>query len=109
MHMIKEDVYYYLCEDGEVEWEAVVSDIALYDTFLSCTIKGRGSHIRMYIGKADTLWVCFPELEKATSLSCLGDTYWNSEKISLLLDSVPDGISVAYGIQALHQKVEVLG
>lgn len=87
------------------EWCCKITNYAKYLGYICFTVTGKGSSITAYVGRADVLWICFPDLDKGTSLSNPDDVYWNSEKLSNLFQSIPDGITVANAIKKLKNFI----
>lgn len=99
----------YCCHTENEEWEAILDDIIEYECHLRLIIKGAGSQFETLIGEThDYTWICFPYINKATTLAHPTDIYWNLRELSLLLDSTKDGATITYAIKELYDRKLIL-
>jgi len=96
----------FTCRYEDSEWEGKIINVVNHSGYLEFTATGRGSSIKTYIGDSTSeLWACFPAYNRGTSLSRPEDAFWNSEKLSDVLESIPDGITAANAIKALANLI----
>lgn len=93
----------YKCHCDDNEWYGTISNYENHITYSEFRLTGRGSLIRMYIGYAGReLWVSFPDLKKATTLSYPDDILWNKEELTEIFESIADGTTIAESIKILN-------
>lgn len=88
-------------------WNIMIKGITKFNGYIRCSIICNGSVFYTYVGIADDeLWICFPHIDKATTLSCCDDIYWNSDELYRLLKNKRDAISIAESIKRMKTIIE---
>ncbi|MCD7839328.1 MAG: hypothetical protein LUG46_01725 [Erysipelotrichaceae bacterium] len=94
------------CSYENDEWEGKIIDLKSHLGYIEFTVTGRGSSIRTYIGNSSKeIWASFPEYNRGCSLAMPSDIFWNTEKLTYIFDSVPDGITVANAISIIGDLI----
>lgn len=89
-------------------WPATITNMKNYGSHYEFMIISRSS-IRVIIGRSTSgNFACIPDFDVGCHLSDLDDIFWNKEKLTRALGKV-DGITVAYALQAIADKVDFSG
>ena len=89
-------------------WPATITYMKNYGSHYEFMIISRSS-IRVIIGRSTSgNFACIPDFDVGCHLSDLDDIFWNKEKLTKALGKV-DGITVAYALQAIADKVDFSG
>lgn len=98
---------YYQCKYQSSDWEGVVHDIEVYETYTTFTIQARGSMIDVCTGRCRRYqWIVFPILDKGTSLSHIKDTHWNMEQLEMILGNPIDAMSVTMALKEVAKTLD---
>ncbi len=94
------------CSYENEEWEGKIIDLKSHLGYMEFTVTGRGSSIRTYIGDSSReIWASFPEYNRGCSLAEPSDIFWNTEKLTYIFESIPDGITVANAISIIGDLI----
>ncbi len=89
----------YTCTYEDVVWSSEMEEIRRTNDYIELEIQGNGTMTYAVIGRShNTNWIMFPNLDKGASLSYLGDSFWNNEK---LVDILEDPLRATTITQAL--------
>ena len=89
-------------------WPASITYMENYGSHYEFMIMSRSS-IRVIIGRSSSgNFACIPDFDVGCHLSDLKDIFWNKEKLTKALGKV-DGITIAYALQAIADKVDFSG
>ncbi|MCR4435448.1 MAG: hypothetical protein QHH06_03230 [Clostridiales bacterium] len=89
-------------------WPASITYMKNYGSHYEFQIMSRSS-IRVIIGRSTSgNFACIPDYDAGCHLSDLGDIFWNKERLTKALGKV-DGITVAYALKAIADKVDFTG
>lgn len=95
--------------NSEYNYDSWFSDLTirtLSSYYFSCHLTCPNSSYTFYVGKhIHSYWICFPDVEKSTTIPNLTATFWNSTVITDILDSVQDGISISDALVKLGSIV----
>lgn len=94
------------CHSEDKTWEVKVRDITYYSGYISLTVICNGSEFFTYVGMAPKeLWICFPYIDKATTLADPDDLYWNTDELYRLFRNEKDAISLAQVIKEIKGAI----
>lgn len=94
------------CHDEDKSWEVKVRDLKPHKGYISLTIICNGNKFHTYTGiSVKELWICFPYIDKATTLSTPDDLYWNEDELYRLLRNEVEAISIAQVIKAVKGQI----
>lgn len=97
----------YNCRYKNQVWRCEIKDIKKSDKITAFSIRGRSSYYKIYlVDSGEERWIGIPEINKSSPLSSLEDTFWNSEKIGDIMNSIIDGITIAEGLKIINKKEE---
>ena len=86
------------------QWLGEVKSISHCGGSVELFIAGRSS-IRVICGESrNGLWACIPDYDAGCSLSCLKDTFFNTENLYRAMKNKVDAITVAQALKALSDK-----
>ncbi len=89
-------------------WPASITYMKNYGSHYEFQIMSRSS-IRVIIGRSTSgNFACMPDYYAGCHLSDLDDIFWNKERLTKALGKV-DGITVAYALKAIADKVNFTG
>lgn len=99
--------YYQWDEDERDDWDGFIKEIVHIDGIWEICITGRGSSIRLMLGKSSFgIFACILDLDAGCYLSSLDDLYSNSDKLIRAMENIVDGTTVACGLKALDGILE---
>lgn len=102
--MIPFRCYYQWDEDEEDDWEGYIKEVVNINGIWELCITGRGSSIRLMIGKSSLgLFACIPDFDAGCYLCSLDDLYSNSDRLIRAMESIVDGTTVACGLKILNK------
>lgn len=95
----------YTYDDGTTKsWTANWEIINLTYESAELCISGRGSSFNVILGDSCSgKYMCIPNINKGCALSQWSDTFWNTERISLILNKT-DAVTLAMGIRDFWQS-----
>lgn len=94
----------YNCRYKNQIWRCEIKDIKKSDEITAFSIRGRSSYYKIYlVDSGKERWIGIPDINIASPLSSLEDTYWNSEKIGDIMNSIIDGITIAEGLKIINK------
>ena len=89
-------------------WIGTIGYMKNYGSHFEFQIISRSS-IRVIIGCSTSgTFACIPDFDVGCHLSDLNDIFWNKEKLTKVLGKI-DGITVAYALHAIADKVDLCG
>ncbi len=94
-------------EDERDDWDGFVEEIAYDDGVCEVCITGRGSRIRLMLGKSTLgVFACVPDYDAGCYISSLDDLYSNSDRLIRAMENIVDATTVACGLRALKGILE---
>lgn len=97
----------FTCHSENNEWNVKITDLEEFNGYIKCNIICNGNIFYTYTGMAgDELWICFPHIDKATTLSHINDALWNTNELYRLLKNEIDALSIAYALIELKQLID---
>lgn len=94
------------CRCDQKKWLVKITDITNFKGYIRFTVRCNGNIFYTYAGIADNeLWICFPQIEKSTTLSSCSDVFWNSDELYRLLKNKKDAISISESIHRLEKQI----
>lgn len=105
--MIPFRCYYQWDEDERDDWDGHVEGIAYINGIWEVCITGRGSRIRMMLGKSSLgIFACVPDFDAGCYISSLDDLCSNSDRLIRAMENIVDATTVACGLKALKGILE---
>lgn len=92
-------------EDGETKtWTARWEIVNLTYECTELCISGRGSSFHVVLGDCISgKFMCIPGINKGCALSKWSDTFWNTERISTILNKT-DAVTIAIGLNDFYRS-----
>jgi len=88
---------------GVEEWSGCIEQLIEHNSYNEMLVTGRGTSLWVVFGKyRHGNFLCIPNANIGCELASLGDTFWNTERLSELAGSV-DATTIAYGLKAVSQ------
>ncbi len=89
-------------EDERDDWDGLIEKFEHVDGVWEVCITGRGSRIRLILGKFSLgVFACVPDFDAGCYISSLDDLYLNSDRLIRAMESIVDATTVACGLKAL--------
>ena len=105
--MISFNCYYPWDEDERDDWDGFIEEIEYINGVWEVCITGRGSRIRLLIGKASLgNFACVPDFDAGCYIASFDDLYANSDRLTRAMESIVDATTVACGLKALKEILE---
>lgn len=90
-------------------WEGIISEFNDLGSFQRVVIEAYGSRLDVLCGECPSYrWVFLPELEIGCMQASLSDFFWNSERLSRILNR-KDALSIVYGLHFILARVKTHG
>ena len=87
-------------------WSGMITKLTKFGSHYEINIESRSGFI-VVIGKTNCgNFACIPDYDVGCYLSTLKDLFWNSERLSAIMNKV-DGITVAYALQAVAEHIDL--
>ena len=95
----------FICTYSEKSWIGCITMFKDYGTHYEFKIQSR-SNIMVIFGKTSRgYFACIPDLNAGCHLSNLNDAFWNTQRLSAVLDKV-DSVTVASALLYLYKELE---
>ena len=87
-------------------WSGIITNLIRFGSYYELKIESRSGFI-VIIGKTDRgNFACIPDYDVGCHLSTLKDLFWNSERLSAIMNKV-DAITVAYALKAVAEYIDL--
>lgn len=94
------------CSNGNRTWLVKVRDLKEFKGYVRLDIICNGNRFYTFAGNADgELWICFPQIDKSTTLSYPEDVFWNMGELFRLLKNEIDAISIAQSVKRIKDFI----
>lgn len=95
-------------DNKQETWQANLKSIMNYGDYYEATIEARSTYFNMLVGKTDNYdWVALPTQKVSCSLANPNDTFWNEERLSVLIGAV-DATTIATVISFIDRHKDIL-
>ncbi|MBU3192290.1 hypothetical protein K9O30_23005 [Clostridium bowmanii] len=87
-------------------WSGMITKLTKFGSHYELKIESRSGFI-VVIGKTNYgNFACIPDYDVGCHLSTLNDLFWNSERLSAIMNKV-DAITVANALQAIAEHIDL--
>ena len=87
-------------------WPGIIANLTKFGSHYEFRIESRSGFI-VIIGKTNNgNFACIPDYDVGCHLSALKDLFWNSERLSAVMNKV-DAITVAQALQAVADHIDL--
>lgn len=94
------------CHRGRESWMVEIRNLRKFKGYIRLDIICNGNRFYTYTGNAGgELWICFPQIDKATTLSYPEDLYWNAGELYRLLKNEIDALSIVQSIKRVKHFI----
>jgi len=87
-------------------WPGIITNLTKFGSHYELKIESRSGFI-VVIGKTNYgNFACIPDYDVGCHLSTLNDLFWNSERLSAIMNKV-DAVTVAHALQAIAEHIDL--
>ena len=94
----------FTCSYHNTSWDCEITSITNFTGYITCTISGKGSSFKTYLGHSDEWWICFPYINLSASLAHPKDLFWNHEELYRIFGNHFDAATIALAISLLYEN-----